>query len=162
MLKIPVVSDPIWLNHKRKTLHTPIFPDYHDLYIKKIRGDPSPSDELNAFLKAYGWDIATIVRKFVLDGSKTAIVLSEETILPLRAHTCNINIKGIGHLFMEHYAFGFQKDSEIAPLFNYWILKAQQSGDLSFWKAKVRKHIISIASLILDIQSFFLALSNRA
>ena len=79
------------------------------------------------------------MRKFILDRSKTAIILQEEMIATFKAHTCNLT--DIGQLFMQHYALGFQKDSEIAPLFNYWILKAQQSGDLSFWRAKVRMNI---------------------
>ena len=80
-----------------------------------------------------------MVRKFILDRSKTAIILQEEMITSFKAHSCQL--MDIGHLFMQHYAIGFQKDSEIAPLLNYWILKAQQSGDLSFWREKVRSRL---------------------
>ena len=41
--------------------------------------------------------------------------------------------------FKQYLALGFQLDSEIAPLLNYWVFKAEQSGDLSFWMAKVSK-----------------------
>ena len=80
-----------------------------------------------------------MVRKFILDRSKTAIILQEEMITSFKAHSCQL--MDIGHLFMQHYAIAFQKDSEIAPLLNYWILKAQQSGDLSFWREKVRSRL---------------------
>ena len=73
-----------------------------------------------------------------MDRSNTALNLPEEMITKYKAHHCEL--LDIGHLFMQHYALGFQKESEIAPLFNYWILKAQQSGDLNFWRDKVRKH----------------------
>ena len=78
-------------------------------------------------------------KKFILDRSKTAMIWQEEMITSFKAHSCQL--MDIGHLFMQHYAIGFQKDSEIAPLLNYWILKAQQSGDLSFWREKVRSRL---------------------
>ena len=81
-----------------------------------------------------------MVKTFIFDRSKTALILPEELITKYKAHTCKL--LDIEHLFMQHYALGFQKDSEIAPLLNYWILKAQQSGDLQFWRAKVRKHVV--------------------
>ena len=105
--------------------------------MKKILADSGPSDDMNDFIKEYGWDPPPMVKEFILDRSKTAIFLQEEMISSFKAHTCEL--LDIGHLFMQHYALGFQNDSEVAPLFNYWILKLQQSGDLSFWRAKVRK-----------------------
>ena len=104
--------------------------------MKKILADPGPSDDMNDFIKEYGWDPPPMVKEFILDRSKTAIFLQEEMISSFKAHTCEL--LDIGHLFMQHYALGFQNNSEVAPLFNYWILKLQQSGDLSFWRAKVR------------------------
>ena len=54
----------------------------------------------------------------------------------LEAYPCKI-IDIDEAYFQQNLALGFQKDSEMAPLFNYWIFKAEQSGDLSFWRGKV-------------------------
>ena len=57
-------------------------------------------------------------------------------IASLHAYPCEI-MDIDKNYFQQDLALGFQKDSELAPLFNYWILKAEQSGDLSFWRNKV-------------------------
>ena len=145
--------------HLRNKQFTYVISDYHALYSKKIRDDPSPSQELNAFIKTYGWNITLMVKTFIMDRSNTALILPEEMITKYKAHTCEL--LDIGHLFMQHYALGFQKESEIAPLFNYWILKAQQSGDLNFWRDKVRKHSKSQIVAVKLILKFISDLSNR-
>ena len=54
----------------------------------------------------------------------------------LDAYPCKI-IDVDEDYFQQNLALGFQKDSELVPLFNYWIFKSEQSGDLSFWRNKV-------------------------
>ena len=59
------------------------------------------------------------------------------TMSALEAYPCRI-IDVWKDYFKQYLALGFQMDSEIAPLLNYWIFKSEQSGDLSYWMAKVR------------------------
>ena len=55
----------------------------------------------------------------------------------LDAYPCEIADIQRHDYFQQNLALGFQKDSEMAPLFSYWIFKAEQSGDLNFWRNKV-------------------------
>ena len=63
--------------------------------------------------------------------------LQDITMASLDAYPCHI-VDVDEDYFQQNLALGFQKDSELAPLFNYWIFKAEQSGDLNFWRNKVR------------------------
>ena len=77
-----------------------------------------------------------IAKKVILESTDTAVIWKEKTMNDLTAYPCQV-IPLKYDAFKQYYALGLQKDAEIAPIRNFWLLKTQQSGELNFWKSKV-------------------------
>ena len=108
--------------------------------MKKIHDDPGPSKDLaylwNSYVDRGALNLDIIVKKVIIEKTDTALILKEKLMNDLTAYPCQvIDLKD--DAFKQYYALGLQKDAEIAPILNFWLLKAQQSGELNFWKSKV-------------------------
>ena len=111
------------------------------MYLNKILDDPGPSQEMEALGCILEPDI--IANKVILDNSDTAVIWYESTINVMAAYPCQI-IALNERLFKQYYALGLQEDSEITPIIDYWLLKLEQSGELNFWKSKVRQTLLHL------------------
>ena len=61
------------------------------MYIKKVKGEPSLSNELESFMESSGGiDMPGIVQRFILDRSDTAYFMQDITMASLEAYPCKI------------------------------------------------------------------------
>lgn len=102
---------------------------------------PAASAEIQAEVDSNGLNGKVLLKKFVEERSDTAIFITSFLITAFDGYPCNVTDIKEDYL-KQDLAFAFQKDSEITDLMDHWIFKAQQTGDLSFWREKVMSNCL--------------------